>query len=467
MIWEIDDGEKVIEGLDAHGRPDPAYAAALGLIPARLGTRMLSTLLEVVVAILILLPASLVAIPRIVGSVTGGVDPEQFFGRGDLVWIIVTFAVSYVLMTAYTIVQLVLHGRKGVTLGKAIVGIRSVNVRTLERPRFWRGAVVRYLIAWASFLIPLIGPLLVIALSPFFDVERRRRGWLDLAAGTWFVDIKAGLNPYDPKRMRIARKRVRTPEHGDRVRLPSLATPVDRDAPAEYVPSARFSGGVIGAHRSEPSAAASAPAVAPASPASSPAPAPAAPLPIAQEGLVSAVPPSLSAVRPSAGSGPFPVAPASATDSAVVPTAQPAALAPPAVSSPDPAAPVPSDDAPAPTASDAPVASPGVRAVLVLDSGQRVEVRGVTLIGRSPATAAGEGAVQLVQIDDDTRSVSKTHLAFLPARRGVHVVDRASTNGSVLVRGGVEMLLVAGQPAELQNTDIVRFGDRSLRVESA
>ncbi|MGM1017071.1 MAG: RDD family protein [Actinomycetota bacterium] len=465
MIWEIDDGEKVIEGLDAHGRPDPTYAAALGLVPARFGARVLSTFLEIVVAILILLPASLVAIPRIIGSVAEGFDTAAFLDRGDLVWIIVTFAVSYVLMTGYTIVQLVLHGRKGVTLGKAIVGIRSVNVRTLERPRFWRGAVVRYLLAWASFLIPLIGPLLVIALSPFFDVERRRRGWLDLAAGTWFVDIKAGLNPYDAKRMRIARKRVKTPEHGDRIRLPSLATPVDRDAPAEYVPSARFSGGVIGAHRSAEPPAANAPVSDPESLASSQAPAPS---PVAQpsaphEGLVSAVPPSLSGARAGAGSEPFPVAPAAPM--APAPSAQPE----PAAASLTEATPASSDEMPPPASptGHAPSAAPGVRAALVLDSGQRVEVRGVTLIGRSPAAAAGEGAVQLVQIDDDTRSVSKTHLAFLPARRGVHVVDRASTNGSVLVRDGVEMLLAAGQPAELQTDDIVRFGDRSLRVESA
>src|SRR5690606_35429785 len=104
-------------------------------------------------------------VPALVAVVLGTSD-ETLWERGDLVWIIVAMAVSQGLMTAYVIVQLVLHGRKGTTLGKAVCGIRSVNVRTLERPGFCRGAVVRYLVAYASLLVPVIGPILVIALSP-------------------------------------------------------------------------------------------------------------------------------------------------------------------------------------------------------------------------------------------------------------------------------------------------------------
>ena len=105
--------------------------------------------------------------------------------------------------------------------------------------------------------------------------------------------------------------------------------------------------------------------------------------------------------------------------------------------------------------------------MLVLDSGQRIEVRGVTLLGRSPSTAAGEGEAQLVPVVDDTRSVSKTHIAVMPVRRGVLVVDRASTNGSAVVRDGAETALVPGRPVELRTGDTVRFGDRMLRVEQA
>ncbi|WP_136053483.1 FHA domain-containing protein, partial [Microbacterium sp. K5D] len=138
-----------------------------------------------------------------------------------------------------------------------------------------------------------------------------------------------------------------------------------------------------------------------------------------------------------------------------------AAPAPPAAEPPALAVPVP---APAAPAAPAPA---GVRAILVLDTGERIEVRGTTLFGRSPSAAAGEGEALLVPVIDDTRSVSKTHIAVMPARRGVFVVDRASTNGSAIIRGGAETVLPAGHPAELKTGDTVRFGDRSLQVEWA
>ncbi|QNA91685.1 MULTISPECIES: RDD family protein [unclassified Microbacterium] len=477
MIWEIDDGAPEIEGLDAQGRPDPAYAAALGLRPAGRGARVLAALLEWTVAVLIALPAIIALTPVLAQVASGRFDPAEFFARGDLVWIIVAVAASQGLMIAYVVVQLVLHGRKGVTLGKAVCGIRSVNVRTLERPGFWRGAVVRYLVAYASLIVPVIGPVLVIMLSPLFDIERRGRGWLDLAAATWFVDVRGGLNPYDSKRMRIARKRVKTPEHEEKAPLPSLATPVHRDAPAEYVPSARFSGGVIGAHRATSGPATEQPETpAPGSMVSSvpPSLATGAPAPASFAPPAPAVPSPAPAPIPAPVQAPAAPAPVQAP-AAPAPVQAPAAPAPaPAPATPAPAVPASSaapaaqDPAPAPVdpQSEALLAAPaGVRAILVLDTGERIEVRGTTLLGRSPSAAAGEGAAHLVPVVDDTRSVSKTHIAVMPTRRGVLVVDRASTNGSAIVRGGSETALPAGHPAELQIGDTVRFGDRSLKVE--
>lgn len=448
MIWEIDDRAPEVEGLDAHGRPDPAYAEALGLRPAGRGARVLAALIEWAVAVVIALPALIALTPVLAQAASGRFDAEEFFAREDLVWLIVAAAVSQGLMIAYLVVQLVLHGRKGVTLGKAICGIRSVNVRTLERPGFWRGAVVRYLVAYASLLVPLIGPVLVIMLSPLFDIERRGRGWLDLAAATWFVDVRGGLNPYDQKRMRIARKRVKTPEHEEKAPLPSLATPVHRDAPAEYVPSARLSGGVIGAHRSAAG------------------PAPERPETPAPGSLVSSTPPSLATVTPPPASfAPPAPAPAPAASPAPVIPPAPAPVMPPAPAAQPVPAPEPPVPAPAAVPADVPVVPAGVRAILVLDTGERVEVRGTTLFGRSPSAAAGEGEALLVPVVDDTRSVSKTHIAVMPARRGVFIVDRASTNGSAIVRDGVETALAAGHPAELRTGDTVRFGDRFLQVE--
>jgi len=428
VIWQIDEGERAIEGLDANGRPDPAYARALGLLPAPLGRRVLASLLELCVAVLITLPALIVAVPVLTEIAGGSVDPAALARRGDVLWTLIAIGASNLLITAYTIVQLILHGRKGVTLGKAVFGIRSVNVRTLERPGFWRGAVVRYLVASASFIVPLIGPLLVIALSPLFDREGRGRGWLDVVAATWLVDARRGLNPYDRKRMRIARKSVHAPEQAQSAALPSLATPVAADAPAAYTPGARFSGGVLGAHHG-----ASAPVMAP-----------------AQQGVLPDAPGSFS---------PQPIVPPSFVPS------------PNAVPGPDPvlgvssAAPSPAPAAPG-AAGAAPAQRDVARAVVALDTGERIEVRGVTLIGRDPSPAAGETVSALVPLHDETRTVSKTHLGLMPARRGILAVDRASTNGSAVIRDGSEIPLLAGQPVELRRGDTVRFGDRTLIVEA-
>lgn len=271
MIWEIQDETRKVEGLDEHGRARPDYAASLGLVPAAFGRRAAATLIEVLATLVLQLPLLLAVLPAAI-DLAQTADPQAALAaRGDLVLLIVCAAVSYALTTAFLIVQLVLHGRRGVTLGKAFVGVRSVNVRTLERPGFWRGAVVRYLVLWGSFLLPLLGPLLVVLLSPLFDPERRGRGWPDLAAATWFVDIRRGLNPYDAKRMRIARKTVATNLADERSELPSLATGAGEERAEVYIPVARSSGGVLGASRIDAPAAAPAPASVSASP-SPPAP---------------------------------------------------------------------------------------------------------------------------------------------------------------------------------------------------
>lgn len=479
MIWEIGDAPKEIEGLDEQGRPDPAYAAALGLIPAPAGRRVLSTVIELCILLLLTLPGVLIATPVLVRIGSGSADAGTMLARGELMLPIIMVIVSNVLVTVFTVVQLILHGRIGVTVGKALTGLRSVNVRTLEKPGFWRGAVVRYLLLAASFLVPLFGPLLVVALSPLFDAQRRGRGWLDQASAMWMVDSRRGLNPYDVKRMRIARKSLDTPEHEERAPLPSLATPLERNAPASYTPSARFSGGVIGAHRAsttaqrKPEAEPAAPAVSDAgagTPGASPFAPPAAPM--------NAVPPVLPQIsllgEPPAAPVPAPAAPvAQPAPAPVAPAAHvPAAAGPVAPAVPAPVAPAPvvpaaPASAPAPASPAAPASAPGVRATVVIDDGRRIEVRGATLFGRAPAPLAGEGAVQLVPVPDDTRSVSKTHLALLPARRGVVAVDRGSTNGSSVTRDGVETALTPGEPMALQAGDVVRFGDRTMTVERA
>ena len=461
MIWEIDEASHRVEGLDENGRARPEYAASLGLVPAPFGRRALATTTEAAVYVVLQLPMLIGVLPGLIALATA--PSGTVLGGGDLVLIIVLAAVSSVLTTAFVITQLALHGRRGVTLGKAIAGIRSVNVRTLERPGFWRGGVVRALVLWASFVIPLIGPLLVIALSPFFDGERRGRGWPDLAGATWFVDIRNGLNPYDVKRMRIARKTVATDLADVRSELPSLATPADERGAMAYIPTSRSSGGVLGAARGEGASADESAAYAPA--AASPAVAPMTPQgPVASAPIASSAPQAPAVASAPARGGSAWVPPR------LLPDEEADAAAPAAAAAPAPARRVPapvSAPAPAPDLASprraADSSAPAV--VLTLDNGEDVRVEGAgILIGRDPALIPGGPALALAAITDPTRSVSKTHLAIMRSGTAVVVIDLGSTNGSALLRDGSERTLGPHEQVALRSGDTIRLGDRHARI---
>jgi uncharacterized RDD family membrane protein YckC len=247
MIWEIDEQKPTVEGLDAEGRPDPAYAAALGLLRAPFGRRALAITVDVMIWLVLLLPLLIGAAPLLLKLATGTISPYGFLNHPDFLLAAVCASVSTVLGLVYAIVQLILHGRKGMTIGKAVTGIRSVNVRTLERPRVG-AALLRVLIVVASGVVPLLGPLFILV-SPTFDPEGRGRGLHDKATGIWLVDVRKGLNPYDEKRMRVARKVVKAEPVLARSALPSLATPMDPGAQPQYRPGRRVSAGVLGMAR--------------------------------------------------------------------------------------------------------------------------------------------------------------------------------------------------------------------------
>ena len=68
----------------------------------------------------------------------------------------------------------------------------------------------------------------------------------------------------------------------------------------------------------------------------------------------------------------------------------------------------------------------------VLDDGRRLTVDGLVLLGRNPQPQPGEEDAQLIKIADETRTVSKLHLAIGVDEAGLYVVDRGSTNGSTV-----------------------------------
>lgn len=100
------------------------------------------------------------------------------------------------------------------------------------------------------------------------------------------------------------------------------------------------------------------------------------------------------------------------------------------------------------------------------DSGETFVVEGLAVVGRRPEPRPGEEARHLVALGSEDMSLSKTHAQFEVTPDGVLVVmDRGSTNGSVLIRQGVPKDLVAGRPATLLPGDEVAFGDRRMTVD--
>ena len=108
---------------------------------------------------------------------------------------------------------------------------------------------------------------------------------------------------------------------------------------------------------------------------------------------------------------------------------------------------------------------PAARWRVSFDSGESFLVQGLTLVGRRPEPRADEDADQLVALRSDDMSLSKTHAQLQVVADGVLVVmDRGSTNGTVLLRQGVARDLAAGRPTTLLDGDHVRFGDRIMSV---
>ena len=166
----------------------------------------------------------------------------------------------------------------------------------------------------------------------------------------------------------------------------------------------------------------------------------------------------------------------------VPPEPTPAGVAPDVPVTPTPADPLPTPEPPAPapgrrraaapaaTRAPEPVpprraARPETRWRATADTGETVLVRGLTLLGRGPQPREGESVADLVALPSTDMSVSKTHAQLQLSDDGSLVVmDRGSTNGSVLIRQGVPRHLSAGRPVTLLDGDVLHLGDRVLEI---
>ncbi|GGU22964.1 RDD family protein [Nocardioides albus] len=447
-IWEVAENDDRIEGLTADGKPDPAYAASLGLKDAPLGRRALAAAVDIVCYLILQVPYLVFTFPLLLKLAQGKFGFARFLSHPDFMLAAIAGGATVLLTLIFVIVQIVLHGRRGVTIGKSLAGVRSINVKTLERPGVGR-AFLRALVLWGSGIVP-IAPIVFLA-SPLFDKEKRSRGWHDKVSEMWMVDVREGLDPYDEKRMRIARKTVAAAPVAERKSLPSLSTPHAQDA-GSYRPSGRVSAGVLGVSR--PKAKPDEPGVSPGGALATPPSGPVAPKPVTPS-----IPPS-RAVTPNQGQTvpppptptPYPTPPPTPT-----PTPTPAPTPVPT--------PVPNPSqghTPAPT-TGAQQAQPSPRGIMLkVDSGERIPVAGLVLVGRDPALTENTLGARTVSIIDV--SVSKTHLSLRPSGDGVEVTDRGSTNGTVVIHEGATRRLNAWEPVLAPVGAMIRFGDRSALV---
>ena len=97
--------------------------------------------------------------------------------------------------------------------------------------------------------------------------------------------------------------------------------------------------------------------------------------------------------------------------------------------------------------------------------GQVVRVGGTGLLGRDPQPRPGEAVEHLVPIDDQSRSISKTHLEFGVDGDALWICDRGSTNGSrVETADGEGHQCPPGERVQVTSGSSLWVGDHRVRV---
>lgn len=304
---------------------------------------------------------------------------------------------------ALGVVQWVLLGRRGWTLGKRATGLRVLGADSGRPVGLGRAAL--------RFLVLGLGSVLAAA-SILLDRSGRHRGWHDLAAGTAVIDVARGADP-------SAGPVVTAVSAGARIDTLLAGPPAAPPAPdPDDVPR--------------------------------PAPPPPVALPVVPP---PAGPTGTAVVPPPAGPGPVaepgpdvieevtPVAPVERIE----PMELPEELERTRLSSA--------------RRREVPARDPGNR--VELWDGRVLEVTGTVLVGRNPAPREGEPAPSdTLAVADPGRSVSKTHLLLGVDPHGLWIQDRDSTNGTVVtLADGQQILCAADQTVRVPVGASVAFGD--------
>lgn len=337
----------------------------------------------------------------------------------DLEGLVIAVLLTWGLSLAWGIFVWWMHAQRGYTPGKRAFGLRTQSVET-GAPAGWLWILVRGGVPGLLGALTLGAGALLFALSILWDPQRR--GWHDKIARTVVVEDR--LVPVSTK-----------------TSAPTTTTSAAVSTPAQTTPS------TAPAQRQAPSPVHLEPVPTPVAPTPLTArPDPVPPRPVGPE--IAAVPDREP--RPSA-------APATGLISAVP------GFATASVPAPGPApAPLEEEDAAEHTVMRQPRRHP---VVLRFDHGERLEVSGRGVVGRDPAPGS-EATSHLVRMPEDSFSVSKTHLEFLPDGTGLRIRDLHSTNGVSILDSDGDRAVTPGEWASVTGGSTVRFGNHTFEVGS-
>lgn len=166
------------------------------------------------------------------------------------------------------------------------------------------------------------------------------------------------------------------------------------------------------------------------------------PQPPAREASAEAPPAEVEAPRPPEPAVPAPALP---TTAPAVPTTAPK----PAATATN------STEASAPTSAS--------YAALLLDTGQSIPVNRTIVLGRAPSPQRATDSP--IPVEDQTRSLSRTHVRIAPSEGGITIEDLNSANGTrARSPNGQTHTLVPGQPIELPMNSQLLLGERLISV---
>ena len=409
------------------GRPSRDTGLPPGVEVGPLGKRVVAFLIEALV-------------PAIVGVVVFLVLPDA----SATVRAVLSIVAALVIVGWFLLIWYLLAERA------ASPGLRLMRLQLVGfydgRPIGWVRVLLRAVIFWA-LVVTGIGLILLLV---FLVLHPRKQGWHDLAAKAVMIKERV-LAPPVP-RPGVAQHTAQPEER-----------PADRAyaSPPTYGPVATYS--PVPAGPTSPGG----------RPGSGSTAVPPPPQPL--------VPPTGAASRSGGGSTavppppPQPVAPPPSGLGYPPQTDQPYVPVPPQRPNPAPVRPFPvPPQMDQPEAGETrplsaqPAAEPAAEDQdwhAVLDDGRRVAVERLVLLGRNPQPDPGEEDAELIKIADETRTVSKLHLAIGVDDAGLYVVDRGSTNGStVTTPGGATRRCAPGETVYVNPGSIVSMGDHWLEV---